>query len=83
MELQLSGIGHQSGFQYQVVDDDEDDDEDSNSNDNNNNDNNTQGRHQKKTKTKRKISDKCQITSYPLPPQPNNDKLNSDKKLEV
>ena len=30
-----------------------------------------------------KISDKCQITSYPLPPQPNNDNINSDKKLEV
>ena len=30
-----------------------------------------------------KISDKCQITSYPLPPQPNNDKINSDNKLEV
>ena len=30
-----------------------------------------------------KISDKCQITSYPLPPQPNNDKTNSDKKLKV
>ena len=30
-----------------------------------------------------KISDKCQITSYPLPPQPNNDNIYSDKRLEV
>ena len=25
----------------------------------------------------------CQITSCPLPPQPNKDKINSDNKLEV
>ena len=29
------------------------------------------------------ISYNCQITSYPLPPQPDNDKIDSDKKLEV
>ena len=30
-----------------------------------------------------KNSDKCQITSYPLPLQPNNDNIYSDKRLEV
>ena len=40
------------------------------------------GSRQKKRK-KGKISDKCQITPYRLPPQPNNDKINSDKRLEV
>ena len=38
-------------------------------------------RHQQKKPGK--INDKCQITSYPLPPQPNKDKINSDNKLEV
>ena len=40
----------------------------------------TRGIRQKKN---RKISDKCQFTSYPLPHWPNNDKTNSDKKLKV
>ena len=41
------------------------------------------GENKGRVKKNGKISDKCQITSYPLPPQLNNDKMNSDKQLEV
>ena len=41
------------------------------------------GKPSKKTKKNRKISDMRQITSYPLPPQPNKDKIDSDTKLEL